>query len=125
MSEGTFLSLQPILMHRFIIPVLELQDDNIPTITKTCLFKNIENLTAKNRKQNQIKTDIFHISAQKIECGYSLEPPRLYSLEPPHRGGSNEYPQSLFLSRNKKNSVYPCKPMFYYIKVGYKGGKIT
>ena len=31
---------------------------------------------------------IFHISAQNIDCGYSLEPPR--------RGGSNEYPQSMF-----------------------------
>ena len=49
-------------------------------------------------------------------CGYSLEPPR--------RGGSNEYPQSMFLSRNKKNNVYPCKPQFYYIKVGFKGVKI-
>ena len=29
-------------------------------------------------------SDIFHISAQNIDCGYSLEPPR--------RGGSNEYP---------------------------------
>ena len=38
---------------------------------------------------------IFLISAQNTDCGYSLEPPR--------RGGSNEYPQSMFLSRNKKN----------------------
>ena len=37
------------------------------------------------------------------------------------RGGSNEYPQSMFLSRNKKNNVYPCKPQFYCIKVGFKG----
>ena len=29
-------------------------------------------------------SDIFHISAQNIDC--------LYSLEPPRRGGSNEYP---------------------------------
>ena len=42
------------------------------------------------------KSDIFHISAQK------------------HR----------FLSRNKKNNAYPCKPQFYYIKVGFKGVKI-
>ena len=62
------------------------------------------------------KSDIFHLSAQNIDCGYSLEPPR--------RGGSNEYPQSMFLSRNKKNIVYPCKPQFYYIKVGLKGVKI-
>ena len=31
---------------------------------------------------------IFHISAQKHRLWYSLEPPR--------RGGSNEYPQSMF-----------------------------
>ena len=31
---------------------------------------------------------IFLISAQNTDCGYSLEPPR--------RGGSNEYPQSMF-----------------------------
>ena len=58
----------------------------------------------------------FLIFAQNIDCGYSLEPPR--------RGGSNEYPQSMFLSKNKKNNVYPCKPQFYYIKVGFKGVKI-
>ena len=26
----------------------------------------------------------------------------------------------MFLSRNKKNNLYPCKPQFYYIKVGFK-----
>ena len=62
------------------------------------------------------KSDIFHISAQIIDCGYPLEPP--------HRGGSDEYLQSMFLSRNKKNNVYPCKPQFYYIKAGFKGVKI-
>ena len=36
---------------------------------------------------------------------------------------SNKYPQFMFLSRNKKNNVYPCKPQFYYIKVGFKGGQ--
>ena len=66
----------------------------------------------------QIKKNhnICHISVQNIDCGYSLELP--------HRGGSNEYPQSMFLSRNKKNNVYPCKPQFYYIKVRFKGVKI-
>ena len=58
---------------------------------------------------------IFFIFLLKTDCGYSLEPPR--------RGGSNEYLQSMFLSRNKKNNVYPCKPQFYYIKVGFKGVK--
>ena len=60
--------------------------------------------------------DIFLTSAQNIDCGYSLEPP--------WQGGSNEYPQSIFLGRNKKNNVYPCKPQFYYIKVGFMGVRI-
>ena len=30
----------------------------------------------------------------------------------------------MFLSRNKKNNEYPCKPQFYYIKVGFEGVKI-
>ena len=34
------------------------------------------------------------------------------------------YPHSMFLSRNKKNNVYPCKRQFYYIKVGFKGVNI-
>ena len=58
----------------------------------------------------------FHISAQNIDCGYSLETPR--------RGGSNEYPQSMFFTKNKKNNEYPRKPQFYYIKVGFNGVKI-
>ena len=71
----------------------------------------------QNTEYFQIKnSNIFHISAQNIDCGYSLEPPR--------RGGSNEYPQSMLLSRNKKNNVYPCKPQFCYIKVGFEGVKI-
>ena len=27
----------------------------------------------------------------------------------------------ILLSRNKKDYVYPCKPQFYYIKMGFKG----
>ena len=38
---------------------------------------------------------LYFLFLLKIDCGYSLEPPR--------RGGSNEYPQSMFLSRNMKN----------------------
>ena len=30
----------------------------------------------------------------------------------------------MFLSRNKKNNVYPCKPQFYNVKVGFKGVKL-
>ena len=64
----------------------------------------------------QIKNSgLLHMSAQNIDCGYTLELPQ--------QGSSNAYPQSIFLSRNKKNNVYPCKPQFYYIKVGFKGVK--
>ena len=35
-----------------------------------------------------------------------------------------EYPQSMFLSRNKKNKVYSCKTQFHYIKVGFNGVNI-
>ena len=45
----------------------------------------------------------------------------MYSLEPPHQGGSNEYPQSMFWAEISKNNVYPCKPQFYYIKMGIRG----
>ena len=84
-------------------------------ITKTPIFKNIENLTTQKRKFQIEYSDIFHISAQNIDCGYSLEPPR--------RGGSNEYSQSMFFGKIR-NNIYPCKPQFYYIKVGFKGVKI-
>ena len=85
-------------------------------ITKTRQFKYTEIVTNKKWKFSDKNSDIFHISAQSIDCGYSLEPPR--------QGGSNKYPQSMFLSRNKKNNVYPCKSQFYYIKVGFKEVKI-
>ena len=43
--------------------------------------------------------DIFLIFAQNIDCGYS-------------RGGSNEYPRSMFWSKNKKNRYTPVYPSF-------------
>ena len=69
------------------------------SITKTRLFKYIEIFTSKNWTFSDKKKTLifFYISDQNIDCGYSLEPPR--------RGGSNEYPQSMFLSKNKTNNV--------------------
>ena len=71
-------------------------------------YSNILKISPPKTQNLQIKkSDNFHISAQNIDCGYSFEPPR--------RGGSNEYPQSMFLSRDKKNNVYPCKtPVLLY-----------
>ena len=88
-------------------------------VTKPRLFKYIENFTTKNWKFSDKNSDIFFIFLLKTEIVGTM-----YSLEPPRRGGSNEYPQSMFLSRNKKNNVYSCKSQFYYIKVGFKGIKI-
>ena len=69
-------------------------------ITKTRLFKYIGNSTSKNWKFSDKKLWYFFIFLLKnIDCGYLLEPPR--------RGDSDEYPQSMFLSRNKKNNVNP------------------
>ena len=60
-------------------------------------FQKTENFQIKN-------SDIFHISAQNMDCGYSLEPPR--------RGGSNEYPQSMFNAVIRKITYTPVNPSF-------------
>ena len=47
------------------------------TLTKARLFKYTENFTTKKWQFFTLKKfDIFHISAQNIDRGYSLEPPR-------------------------------------------------
>ena len=54
---------------------------------------NMKEISPPKAENSQIKKLIFfYISAQSIDCGYSLEPPR--------RGGSNENSQSMFMSRN-------------------------
>ena len=55
----------------------------------------------------------FFNFAPNIDCGDTLVPPR--------RGGSNEYPQSMFWSKNKKNRYTPAYPNLLY-KSGVKGG---
>ena len=50
--------------------------------------------------------------AKNIDCGYTL------------RGGFNEYPQSMFEAKIRKN-VYPCIPRFYYTEVGYEESYIS
>ena len=46
----------------------------------------------------------FHISTQNIDYVYLLEPPR--------RGGSNEYPQSMFWAEIRKIMYTPVNPRF-------------
>ena len=69
---------------------------NVLTITKTCPCNFTEIFKAVKNENFQWKfLDIFLIFAQNIDCGYMLVPP--------WRGGPNEYPQSMFWSKNKKN----------------------
>ena len=49
----------------------------------------------------------------KTDCGYTLEPAR--------RGGSNEYPQSMFWSKNKKIGI-PLHTQVLLYKSGVQGG---
>ena len=74
-------------MYQFIKPFL---GKNKCLITKICLY-NIDPLKPHFYIVKLGFTGIyiiFLIFAQNIDCGYSLEPPR--------RGSSNEYPQSTF-----------------------------
>ena len=83
---------------------------------KTCPC-NIEIFFSyKNSKfHSEKKIDIFNIFAKNIDCGYTLEVPR--------RGGSNEYPQSMFRIKNKKNRLRHT-PAYYVLlyKIGVQGG---
>ena len=69
----------------------------VHAINRDFLVIKLESFQLKN-------FDIFLIFAQNIDCGYTLEPPR--------RGGSNEYPQSMFWRKNKKSRYTPANPSF-------------
>ena len=61
----------------------------------------------KMKVSDKKKSDIFHTCAPNIDCGYSLEPPR--------RGGSNEYQQSMFWAKIRKIMYTPVKsPVLLY-----------
>ena len=73
------------LIRFFIIPMGNLC---IQALQKHA-YSNILKISPPKTKSFQMKILIFfQVSAQNIDCGYSLEPPR--------RGGSNEYPHSMF-----------------------------
>ena len=85
-------------------------------ITKTRLFKYTENFPTKNENFQIKNSDIFHIFAQNIDCGYSLEPPQ--------RDRSNEYPQSMFWAEIRKIMYTPVNPSFTKKKWGLRGSKL-
>ena len=68
-------------------------------------YSNILKILHPQKENFQIKnSDIFHISTQNIDCGYSLE-----LLQ---RGGSNKYPQSMLFSKLRKIMYTPVNPSF-------------
>ena len=84
-----------------------------PYITKTCLYY-VDPLQPHFYIAKMGFTGVyinFLISAQNIDCGYLLEPPR--------RGGSNEYPQSMFLSRNLKKILEFLSKDFHFLVVKF------
>ena len=62
----------------------------------------------KNENFHWKNVVIFLIFAQNIDCGFQ-------------RGGSNEYPQSMFWSKNKKNRYTPAYPSFAIQRWGSTG----
>ena len=72
----------------------------------------LKNIDCDTRRKFSDKTTLifFHIFAQNIDCGYSLEPPR--------RGDSYEYPQSIFWAETWEISEF-LSEIFHFF-----GGKI-
>ena len=66
-------------------------------ITITCLY-NFDPLKPQFYIEKQGYTLFFLFLLNNIDCGYSLEPPR--------RGGSNEYPQSMFEQKCEKQQSF-------------------
>ena len=90
-------------MSRFTVKSYNHQEA-FQSLRKLAHAKYRKNFDCKNENFHWKIFDIFLIFAQNIDCGYTLEPPR--------RGGSNEYPQSMFWSKNKKNRYTPANPSF-------------
>ena len=72
---------------------------------KTSLLKHAySNILKILQPRKEKKSDMFYNSAQNIDHGYSLEPPRRYA--------SNEHSQSIFLSQIRKIMFIPLNPSF-------------
>ena len=73
----------------------------------TAIFHRCKNVNFQIKKCN-----IFLNFAQNIDCGYTLEPLSEAVLTSTH---------NLCFRAKKGKNGYPCKPQFYYIKLGCKG----
>ena len=89
------------------------QSHHLLSITKTCLY-NFDPLKPHFYIVKLGFTGvyiIFLISAENIDYGYSLESP--------HRGGSNEYPQSMFWAETWKKYQNFYLIFFYFLMVKF------
>ena len=83
--------------------VLKVKVISLPYISRFCMFCALQgHYISGERLQDHWSSGL--IFAQNIDCGYTLEPPQ--------GGGSNEYPQSMFWSKNKKIMYTPVNPSF-------------
>ena len=79
-------------------------NQKVTLITKTRLFKYNETFTTKTWKFSDKISYMFHVSAQNIDIGYTLEPPRW--------GGSKEYRNLYFWAKKNKIMYTPVNPSY-------------
>ena len=102
-----YVSVMPEVNHQLAFHLFRHHYENLPMqFTETFSAAKMENFVRKI-------LIFFLFFAQNIYRGFTLEPPR--------RCGSNEYPQSMFWSKTKKNRCPPAYPCFLY-KSGVYGG---
>ena len=77
------------------------------TKTRPCNLQQFFTVVKKNNFQMK-NYDIFYIFAQNIDCWYTFEPP--------HLGGSNEYPQFMIQRKIRKIMYTPVNPNFTVVK---------
>ena len=90
-----------------------MQIRNKHVITKTCLY-NFDPL-----KPHFYIVKLGFTGVYIIFLNFARKHRLWYSLEPPHRGGSNEYPQSMFLSILRKLSEFFYLKKFQFLDVNF------
>ena len=87
-------------LYMYLFPILLFL--MIPAALRKRDYSNL--LKISPPKTENKNSDIIHISAQNIDCGYSLEPPR--------RDGSNEYHNLCFRAEIRKTMYIPVNLSF-------------
>ena len=104
----TFFALKKAICFAFLTQKLRIERQLFCPLKRTlrkhahAIYSNISQL--KNVLFQMNFLNIFLIFAQNIDCGNTLKPPQ--------RGGSNEYPQSMFWNKNMKKMYTPVNPSF-------------